>query len=152
MIINYLKKADYLVPATDEDEEKHEKLGKDKLIAAKIAQKSNPGFHRKVFALFKLGFDAWEPDVPVYKGQEALKEFNRFRNDITILAGYYDTVININGEARVEAKSLSFDKMDDDVKQGLYVAISTVLLQRTLGSTWSQEKIDEYIDEVLSFK
>jgi len=83
------------------------------VVKAKISKLRNPLFHRKFFALLKVGFDAWEPEVQ-YKGHDIQKNFERFRADCIILAGYYDVVPRLNNEPRIEAKSISFANMDEN--------------------------------------
>jgi hypothetical protein len=39
------------------------------------------------------------------------KNFDQFRKDLTILAGYYESTINLRGEVRLIAKSLNFSAM-----------------------------------------
>ena len=83
------------------------------VIRCTFTKMRNPRFHRKYFALLKLAFDSWEPSASEYKGMPAQKNFDRFRKDVAIASGYYDIVSNIKGEARAEAKSISFARMDD---------------------------------------
>ena len=151
MKISMMKQHGHLMPATEEDAELVATLDNDKRLVFDVVQTNDLIMHRRMFALFKLGFDAWEPDEVTYKDEVVEPSFNRFRKDITILAGYHSTVIDIRGEARVEAISLAFGKMTDEDKRKLFVAVSNVLLRRVLGTDWNQDEIDQYVDRILGF-
>ena len=139
-----------LIGIDDESCEYIEKMKPDSAITANVKKMNNPAFHRKLFALFKIGYDAWEPQTKEYKGNEVSKNFDQFRRDITILAGYYDTVINFRGEVRLIAKSLSFDKMDNDEREKLYSEVINVILSRIL-TNYTKADLDEQVEKVLNF-
>ncbi len=85
-----------------------EKLKAGQGVRATIKRARNVHFRRKAFALFKLAFDVWEPETnQTYKGEAVSKDFDRFRKDMTILAGFSKAVYNARGEVRLEAESLS---------------------------------------------
>ena len=151
MKVSMMKVNGHLIPATDEDAELIAGLRKDRRLEFSVTQKNDLIMHRRMFALFNLGFEAWEPEEVTYQGEVVAKEKERFRKDTTILAGYHDIVIDIKGEARAEARSLAFGKMSDEDKRKLFVAVSNVLLARVLGSNWNQQEIDEYVDRILAF-
>lgn len=137
--------------ATDADREtaKAHKLGQSVSIEVKAVR--NPKFHKKYFALLNLGFDYWET-VGEYKGGQMVKSFDRFRKDVAILAGYYDIVENIRGEARYEAKSISFGRMEEDEFNKLYEATIQVLLDRVLSSKgFTRGEVDHAVDNLLRF-
>ena len=90
-----------LAPADEEARALVEKLKAGQGVRATIKRARNVRFHRKAFALFKLAFDVWEPETPqTYKGEAVSKDFDRFRKDMTILAGFYKAVYNARGEVR----------------------------------------------------
>lgn len=64
-------------------------LGKIKLgatVAVSMRQPRNIGHHRKLFALLNVAYESWEPEGKLYKGEPVAKNFDQFRNDITVLA------------------------------------------------------------------
>ena len=134
-----------LVPASPEDSEAlgHMKLGER--VRAKITRPRNPQFHRKFFALMKVGYDAFDP--PEIIGQ---KNFDQFRKDVIIRAGYYEQWVRLDGSIQTVAKSISFGKMSQEDFEKLYSACIDVLLQSVL-SQYTQEDIDQVVDEVLGF-
>jgi hypothetical protein len=110
----------------------------------------NPKFHRKFFAMLKIGFDAWEPRRKKYKGQSVQKNFERFRKDVTIAAGFYDLVATAAGGVKHEAKSISFAKMSDDEFERVYSAVADVLLQGVL-IRYNRAELDRVVDELMKF-
>ena len=73
---------------------------------------------------------------------------------MTILAGFYETVVNFKNEVRVEAKSLSFGSMKEEEFQRVYKGILDVIWTRILKSKGYEtpEKVDEYVHKLLQFE
>ncbi len=113
----------------------------------------NGKFHRKFFALLNFAFEAWEPDRvrQQYKGMPVQKNFERFRSDVTIAAGYYTQTFDLDGNMKLEAMSISFAKMDDTEFEKLYSAVADVILGKILTTYNGREELDEVIAEVLNF-
>ena len=124
------------------------KLGQG--VKVKLTKHNSVQFHRKLFALTNLAYDAWEPVEAQYKGQVIAKNFDQFRDDITILAGYYETRIRLDGSIRFIPKSWSFERMDDIEKEKLYNSIINVVLSRIL-TKCTRENIDEIVVQLLRF-
>jgi len=135
-----------------------DQAGIDELAKLKIGQgvrvtltrMRNYKFHRKFFALLNIAFDAWEPTAQEYKGQPVAKNFDRFREDVTILAGHFTASINLRGETRLSAKSIGFSSMDQDEFEKLYSAVIDVVLQRIL-KNYTREDLDNVVEQVLRF-
>ena len=106
------------IPATREDQEKANKVSVGEEVKAKMARNSR--FHRKMMALFRLGYDNWKPEIKATKWGLPEKSFTRFRKDMLILAGHYELTITIKNEPKVEAVSLSFESMNEDKFQDVY--------------------------------
>lgn len=119
-------------------------------VRATVKQQRNPRFHRKFMALLNLAFDAWEPTEATYKGQVVGKNFDQFRRDVTILAGHYEMAVNLKGETRLTAKSISFANMDEAEFGELYNAACSVILKRVL-TTYTRDDLDRVIDQLTSF-
>jgi hypothetical protein len=109
-----------------------------------------------MFALFKLAFDAWEPEGEEneYKGQPIAKDFDRFRKDITILAGFFHPVFNVRGETRLEAESLSFGSMSESRFGEVFKAVLNVVWERVLKRQVYQDEahVERIIEELLRFE
>lgn len=139
-----------LVPMDDAAQQYITKLKLGDMLRIKVTKVNNPAFHRKLFALLNVGFEAWEPEEKTYKGQVIQKNFEQFRNDCVILAGFYDTTITLKGDVRLTAKSLSFSSMEHDERETLYNSIINVLLQRVLTS-YTKDDLEEVVARVLRF-
>ena len=117
----------------------------------------NPQFFRKWWALIKVGYDYWADTVPpvLYKGEEVRPSLDRFRRDITILAGFSHCVVNVRGEVRVEADSLKFGSMSEEEFAKLYCATINVLLSRVFNGKrcpqWDELKLRQVAEEILEF-
>jgi hypothetical protein len=119
-------------------------------VTATIKKHNNPAFHRKMFALFNLAFEAWEPAAQEYKGAIVQKNFDQFRKDLTILAGYYESTINLRGEVRLIAKSLNFSAMGQEEREACYSAIINVILAKLL-TNYTREDLDAWVERVLAY-
>lgn len=129
---------------------KKKKLGV--VVEVETVEVRNPGFHRKFFALLNLGFGYWEPGEVTAQHGIPEKNFKRFRKDVTILAGYHHTVIRLDGTARVEADSISFARMEQDVFEELYSNVLDVLLNRIpMLKKMGAEETNRAVNKMLEF-
>lgn len=119
-------------------------------VTVEIKRHRNPAFHRKFFALLNLAFEAWEPAAATYKGETVGKNFDQFRNDVVVLAGHYEMAVNLKGETRLTAKSISFASMGQDEFEALYSATVNVILSRIL-TNYTRDDIDNVVEQVLRF-
>jgi hypothetical protein len=132
-----------------DDAGKYHKVGMP--VTVEVVGVRNPKFHRKFFALLNLAFDYWEPSAE-YKGRVVQKCFEKYREDVTILAGYYDVVWSLTDEPRLKAKSISFAKMKQDEFDKLYNASIQVLLDKVMERKgWTRENIDDAVNNILMF-
>lgn len=139
-----------LMPADPQASEYIAKLKLGAPVKAEVKRMRNYQFHKKLFALLNFAFEAWEPTEATYKGQKVAKNFNQFRNDVTVLAGYFETTMTLRGEVRVVAKSISFGSMSQDEFDGLYNEVVNVILAKIL-STYSRDDLDNVIDQLMNF-
>lgn len=93
------------IPADEPSREtwKRYKLGEE--YRADIVKPRNYKFHKLCFALLNLTFDNQEQYEPT--------QFNLFRKMVAIEAGHVEYVTSPDGEIFPQAKSLSYDEMDD---------------------------------------
>jgi len=141
-----------LVPADPKTEEWYRKIKLGSNIHSDFKQMRNAAFHRKMFALFNLAFEYWEPADINTKWGKPEKSFDNFRKNLTILAGHGHLVFNINGTYKMEADSLSFGSMSQEVFDELYQNIITVVMKKipTLNKM-TQDEIDNVVNRVLEF-
>ena len=113
----------------------------------------NGKFHRKYFALLDVGFDAWEPKRKhkSYKGRAIEKNREQFREDIIIMAGFYEQTFDFKGRMRIRAKSISFANMDDAEFEQVYQATVTVLLREVLTTYKDRAELDAVVERIVGF-
>ena len=113
----------------------------------------NSRFHRKFFAMLNFAFDAWEPKRmrKTYKGREVAKNFERFRKDVLILAGFYDQTFDLRGNMKLEAQSISFSSMDDAEFERVYSAVADVILEHVLDDYSGREEFDRVVEQMMGF-
>lgn len=143
--------------ADDEAREagKRHKLGA--VVRGNFAEMRNGAFFNKWWALVKLGFDYFEDacEQVEYKGKPVQANFDRFRKDITIMAGFYQPVWNVKGEMRIEAESLAWSKMTEDRFAELYSKTIVVLLQKVfngkVAAKWSEAELRSVVEQIEGF-
>ena len=113
----------------------------------------NGKFHRKFFALLGVGFDAWNPGRKrkQYKGMAVTKNFEQFREDIIILAGFYEQSFDLKGRLTLRAKSISFAAMDGVEFENLYGAVADVLLREVLTNYKDRDELDDVVAKLEGF-
>lgn len=143
-----------LLPADDEQAALLDKIPQSALIKVSLSQVRNPKFHRKYFALLGYAYAMWQDTQPPreYRGNPVVTSFERFRDEVTILAGHHEAVFSVTGELRLQAKSVSFAKMDETAFERFYSTVIDVLLQKVLNNDrLTPEKMRAYVDQVISF-
>ena len=123
------------------------------IIKGSFVAPRNPLFHRKFFAMLKVGFDAFEPE-PIIHGagftMAPIKSREQFREDVTILAGHYELHVRLDGSSRTRAKSISFASMNEIEFEAFYSSVANVLLQKVLHN-YTREDLDTVVDQILRF-
>lgn len=147
--LHFRKHGQALVPADDEAAQWLLKKKDNVVIRGEFAEFRNYRYLQKFMVMVQLGFDAWEPEQ-VINGKPVEKNFDRFRKDCTIAAGFYDLVVNIKGNAKAEAHSISFGKMGEEEFDKVYSAVLNVLLKEIL-SNYTREDADRVVDELMGF-
>lgn len=140
------------MPADTATEEFCQKIKLGSVIHADFKKMRNPKFHRKAFALFNLAFQYWQPGEVSSKHGVPEKNFDRFRKDLTILAGSFHNVIRLDGSVRIEADSLSFGSMDEETFDKLYNNVLNVILKKIpILDKLTAEEVNDLVDKVLRF-
>jgi hypothetical protein len=133
MKLHVIKTQTGLKPAYDSDYETYSKIPLNEVFEIEYKKPRNIKFHRKYFALIKLAFE----------NQTDYRNLNDLRRDISIVAGYYDEVVNkVTGEVYKMPKSISFAQMDEIEFSELYERTKDVIC-KWLGVT--DESIEEEI-------
>lgn len=136
-----------LMPAHQSDLDAIKKLPNNEPVRVKITRVRNVQFHRKYFALLNYAFDCWEPDENNQVGE---KNFDRFRADIIILAGFYKQYVRLDGSTRIEPKSISFAKMGQDEFDELYQRTIDVIIKHVM-THYTGAELNAVIEQVLEF-
>lgn len=129
------------------------KLEEGELCSIEAKLPRNSRYHRKFFAMLNLGFDAWEPQRKhkSYKGREVQKNFEIFRSDVLIAAGFYEQTFGLDGRLRLEAKSISFASMEQPEFEEVYNRCLDVLLQDVLSTYAGREEVNNVVEKMLRF-
>ncbi len=157
MEILLIKTPGGFMPADDEAQEQCKKFRLGSLARLDVVQMRNGAFFRKWWALVKLGYDYVVDtcDMQEYKGQQIKPEFDRFRKDVTILAGFYRPVWNVNGEMRIEPESLAWANMTEERFEKLYSATIDVLLKKVFNGkrmqAWTEEELRSVASQIAEF-
>lgn len=122
-------------------------------VSVEAKRARNYLFHCKFFKLLELAFDIWHPTEKQYKSEPIAKNFERFREDILIMAGHYDAVFSIDGHIRFTAKSISFASMDEDAFQEVYRSVLTVVWDKILreANYASPDEVEEIVNQLLHY-
>lgn len=146
-----MKVSNILVPHDEAAAAFIQKMKAGELTHADFKRVRNYKFHKKYFALLDFAFEQWEPGGQLtYQGMPVAKNKERFRKDLIILAGFYESTVNLRCEVRLEAKSISFAQMDEIEFEQLYNATVDVVLRRVL-TGYKRQDLDNVINQLLAF-
>jgi hypothetical protein len=153
----FIKAPNALVPCGEESAEwlRKKKLGAT--IEVSVKEMRNGAFHRKWFSLVHLAYDHWKDDAETieFQGERVQPNFDRFRKDVTISAGFFYPVVNLKGEVRIEPESLKWSQMDEDRFNKLYDATISVLLQRVFNGrvcrTMSENELRSIAEQITEY-
>lgn len=122
------------------------------VMAGDIRQRRNIKFHRKFMALCRVAYDYWEETMPQqdYKGEQVKPEFERFRHDLTILAGFYEAVFAIDGSVKLKSKSISFASMDEEEFGRVYNKVLDTVLGKIMRNV-SKEELEAAVEQIMGF-
>ena len=151
----FLKSQTGLTPADQQAKEWFDSVPAGKMVSGDFTKKQNPAFHRKMFALLQVGYENWQqPELEVMVGGRTVtpeKNFDRFRRDLTILAGFYHVVYRLDGSFRIEADSLSFDRMPADERERVYSKFIDLLIANVYGGQITEDDMHKIVETYLAF-
>lgn len=141
-----------LIPADPESEVWYKKIKQGVAVSVEAKTIRNYNFHKKLFSLLNLAYEYWEPGEIDSKYGTPEKNFDRFRKDLIIMAGYYHIVIRLDESVRIEADSISFAKMDQETFDKLYNNILTVILEKiSVLNEMTADEVNELVNKFLTF-
>ena len=136
-----------LHPLNDIEREKLTSFKQGEGVRVKMTRVRNYQFLKKYFALLNLAFDYWTPSDNLV-GE---KNFERFRKDIIILAGYYEQYVRVDGSTRVEPKSIAFGSMSEDEFSDLYTKTIDAIIKHVLPQ-FTDEELREIVRAIEDFE
>ena len=144
-----------MVPAYEADKSRLQHVKNGSLVFADIHQPRNPDFLSRYQMLMKLGFEHWEPQVEKWENVEPEKFFPKFKEQVLILAGWYETVGKKDGSVAVVAKSVGFDELDDEetfqeIYKSVYEVIWKFVLEKT--KSYQEDEIENVISQMRSYE
>lgn len=143
-----------LAPADDEAAELLRKIRLGTTVRVKVTKMRNGLFFRKWFSLVRLAFDQWSETMPAqeYRGRPVLPNFEKFRKDVTIMAGHWHPVWSARGELRVEADSIAWANMEEETFEKLYSATIDAILRNILPNAGlTEDKLREMVETVVGY-
>ena len=105
--------------AYDSDYEKMKRIKVGDFLECEIKKPRNYMFHKKFFSLMNL----------LYQNQEIYTNIDDLRQDLTIEAGYYRSIINFQGDVIKRPVSISFSKMDEHEFNDYYSKVIDVIVK-----------------------
>lgn len=98
----------------------------------------DPIQHRKFFKLWDVAYQLWceQSERKRLRGAEVQRMTKvGFRKSVTIRAGYFNQWFDFDGNMHIDAQSLRYDAMTDDVFRKCYSDVVNVLMQEVLDET-----------------
>ncbi|MGU8111639.1 DUF1367 family protein [Serratia marcescens] len=130
-------------PAFEHDLPRLTKFKNGETYTAEIKLTRNSRFHAKMFAFFKFCFEHWCANRAGLECMDEHSQFDRFRKDLTILAGFYEQTVRLNGDVRTEAKSLAYGNMEPDEFERCYNAMINAAIKHLFGNTKDRNTLNQ---------
>lgn len=138
----------------DQDLERIKHIANGTMVIGDIRQSRNYKYLQRFICMVRYTYDLWNPKPTEYKGIPVHKDYETFREDVTVAAGYAEMSLKTNGEIAVRAKSISFAKMDEETFRKLYNAVFNtcwnLVLKHVPGMT--ETEAHNAINSMLSFE
>ncbi len=149
MKVNFIKMpGGILSPASDIESERLNRLKNGIVyeVELKGCERRNRGFHGKAFAFMNHCFQYWSGNNTNVEFQCEKSQFDYFRKQLAIKAGFYDYVVDLNGSTMIQARSLSYDSMTQEEFEAVYSAMINAAI-----ATIFQGASDEECQRLYSF-
>lgn len=131
------------VPAVDMESEVLQKFRNGEQYEVEIKLTRNPQFHRKVFAFFNFCFQHWSADKTEWEHFDERMQFDTFRKNLTVLAGYKNISYTIDGRMRAEAQSLSYGNMEQAEFEACYQALISAAIKHIFANTTDENVLNQ---------
>lgn len=136
------------VPWGDADREQLGRIKFGQVCRVVVTVIRNWRFHRKVFSLFQFAYEQWEP-----QRNAEYKNFDAFREQLTIAAGHYDMALNLDGTVTLKAKSLSFGNMGQAEFEEVFKSLKTVAWSHVMENKtgYTEQEFENVIAQLLEY-
>lgn len=122
------------------------------VFKVKVTQPRSNGFHRKGMAMFRFLFNLWDPKLQVYPGAPVAKDFDAFRGNLVIAAGFHKQVFNLEGGFELIPQELKWDSMDNVKFSRVYNRVLDVGLEMIgRANHLTREQAEAAINHLLGF-
>ncbi len=144
MKVNFIKQpGGVLAPADEKEADRLNRFKTFEMYEVEIKLTRNPAFHRRVFAFFNFVFQHWSADKTEWKHMNEHSQYETFRKNLTVLAGYRVVTYTIDGSLRVEAMSLSFSSMTQEEFEACYSALINAAIEHVFNNTTDTNVINQ---------
>ncbi|AUR81799.1 protein of unknown function DUF1367 [Vibrio phage 1.013.O._10N.286.54.F9] len=129
-----------LIPANESEAERMKRFKTGEGYEVEIKQIRNYKFHQKVFAFLNFCFEyhVSRLDCAVHE-----RQFEVFRDELTVNAGYYDEFWTMKGTLRIEAKSISYANMSQEDFEHYYNSLINAAIKLVFNNTKDQSIINQ---------
>lgn len=124
-----------LSPINETEAERLKRFKNGEAYEVDITLTRSPKFHRKVMAFFGFCFSHWCANRAGLEHMDEHSQFDRFRKDLTILAGFYVQTVRLNGDVRTEAQSLAYANMEQEEFERCYSALINAAIKHVFAGT-----------------
>ncbi|MNP10276.1 hypothetical protein D3C76_1024190 [compost metagenome] len=125
------------------------------MLSGDFVQPRNYKFLQKTMCLFQYCFEHFSEVMEgaelEYKGMKAAPSFDRFRHDLTILAGHYEATFDIMGNLKLEAKSLSYGKCSEQEAEKIYSDVINAALKQVFKKSMSEQELNKIVETILGY-
>ena len=132
-----------LIPASPIEESRMQRFRSGEIYPVEIKLSRNSGFHKKVFAFMTWAFEYWKSESTQAEFMCEIAQFDFFRKELTILAGYYDYVVSVNGQAQVNVRSLAFDSMTQEEFEQFNTAMTNAAIKHVFNNTTDENILNK---------
>lgn len=135
-----------LVPASEREAERMIRFQNGGQYTVEIKTARNPKFHRKMFNFLNFCWDHWSAENSGLEFADEATQFDTFRRNLTVLAGFREVSYTIDGRIRVEAKSLSYSSMDGEEFSRCYNAMINAAMQHIFKGCDHQQTLNKLME------
>ena len=135
-----------LIPFDDREAFRMDRFKTGECYEIDIKLRRNSKFHGKVFAFFNYCYEFWKEQTR-YQFACDKTQYDAFRKDLTIRAGFFNDIWDLHGNVSVEAKSLAFDSMEQEEFEHCYEA----LINAAMSTIFEGLDDQDYYDKLAGF-